>query len=83
MPFLQKAEDAFAHGIDIRNKYQLFHIQIAKKLLEQLFSVSVLPILNYGNVALKMRLTTDFKICQAKGPDGKWTRKPSTYNPPS
>ena len=40
MPFLQKAEDTFAHEIDIRNNYQLFRIQSAKKLLEQLFSVS-------------------------------------------
>ena len=33
-----------------------------KKLLEKLFSVNDLPILNYGNVALKTRLVPEFAL---------------------
>ena len=62
MPFSQKAEDHFVHGIDIRNKYQLFHLWSVKKLLEKLFSINDLPISNYGNAALKMRLALEFAL---------------------
>ena len=62
MPFSQKAEDSFAHGINIKNKYQLFYLQSGKKLLEKLFSVNDLSISNYRNAALKTRLVPEFAL---------------------
>ena len=60
MPFSQKAEYTFAHGINIRKKYQLFHLGSVKKLLEKLLSDS--PISNYGNAVLKTRLVPEFAL---------------------
>ena len=52
MLFSQKSEDTFAHGINIRNNYQLFHLSSTNKLLEKLVWVKYSPIKAtlYGNV---------------------------------
>ena len=46
MSFSKKSEETFAHGINIQNNYQLFHLWTADKLLDK-FRVNYLPILNY------------------------------------
>ena len=49
MPFSQNAEDTFARGINIRNKYQLFHPWSVKKLLEKFFSVNDIELRKCGS----------------------------------
>ena len=60
--YIQVRVNTLGHGINIRNKYQLFHLWSVKKLLEKLFSVNDFLISNYGNLALKTKLALEFAL---------------------
>ena len=66
MLFSQKAEETFAHGINIRHNYQLFHLSSTNKLLEKLALVNYSPISNDGNIRFSKpkaaRLAPEFAL---------------------